>query len=533
MAERGIMPLPRLLENGRQRGLLAVSTLTLAQGSAAGTAAIATRGLFEALHRPGTLPVMLLAVLAAAGFVIAGTRVWARVMGEKLGQSYARDIRLALLDHAAGMPASDVAARRNGYMSLRFVGDMTAFRNWIGLGLPRLIAGAMLIPLSLLVLWFLAPVFAWVTLPLAVISLGLIGFGGFRLGPLHRRLRARRARIAVDMSERMPLAPELDRLGRRRIESEQLDSRIRRMIRAAIARVRLSESMKAIPDILAGLASMLIILSGFRQGLAPGVIAGGLAALGLMILPLRDLATVWNLHSAWRSAAIKAEAALSRRQRCDRRGDQALPKGPAAITISGLGLPSGNRFDLDLAASEAATLELRECDAAFLFRALQGLEKIPDGSIRITGIDLHRLSKGSLRRGIVTISPDPLILRGSLRKALTLGTTRRMPDAQLQSIAEEAGLADALDRLGGLDGKVSEAGRNLAFSERAMISLVRAMQLKPKVILVEWQLAGLNDAAYHKIAAWTERCGATVLFQKSDFHIAGSQQKAPACITAA
>lgn len=352
------MPLPRLLENGRQWGLLAVSTLTLAQGSAAGTAAIATRGLFEALHRPGTLPVTLLAVLVASGFVIAWTRVWARVMGEQLGQSYARYIRLALLEHAAGMPASDVAARRNGYMSLRFVGDMTAFRNWIGLGLPRLIAGALLIPLSLSVLWILSPVFAWATLPLVAISLGLIGLGGFRLGPLHRRLRARRARIAVDMSERMPLAPELDRLGRRNIESEQLDYRIRRMIRAAIARIHLAESMKAVPDILAGSASMLIILSGFQQGATPGVIAGGLAALGLMITPLRDLATVWNLHSAWHSAAIKAEAALSRRQRNNRRGDQALPKGPANIAISGLELPSDNHLDLDLAAGEAATLEL-------------------------------------------------------------------------------------------------------------------------------------------------------------------------------
>lgn len=149
-----------------------------------------------------------------------------------------------------------------------------------------------------------------------------------------------------------------------------------------------------------------------------------------------------------------------------------------------------------------------------MFRALQGLEKIAGGCIRIAGINLRHLSKGSLRRGIVTISPDPLILRGSWRKAVTLGTPRRMPDTQLQSLAEETGLGDALDRLGGLDGKVSEAGRNLSFSERAMISLVRAMQLKPKVILVEWQLSGLDDTAYNKIAAWITRCGATVLFQR-------------------
>lgn len=508
------MALPELLGHGRRRGLLAVTALTLVQGIAAGAAAIATRGLFEALHGPGRLPVSLLATLAVSGAVIALARVWARVMGERLGQSYARDIRLALFEHTAGMPASDVAARRNGYMSLRFVGDMTAFRNWLGQGLPRLISGAVLIPLSLTVLWMLAPVFAWLTLPLLAMALATIGFGGFWLGPLHRRLRARRARIAVDMAERMPLAPKLDRLGRRGIETGQLDRRIRRMIRAAIARVRMAESMKAVPDIIAGLAAMLIILSGFHIGATPGMIAGGLAAFGLMISPLRDLATVWNLHSAWRSAAIKADAALSRRQRGQYAKGRALPKGSVAIAISGLELPSGNRFDLDLAAGRMATLEVGECDGAFLFRALQGLEKIPDGSIRLAGLDLRQLSRGSLRRGIMTIGPDPLILRGSMRKALTLGISRRMPDAHLQALAEEAGLAAALARLGGLDGRVSEAGCNLAFSERAAITLVRARQLRPRLVLVENQIAGIDDTIYDKISTWIDQSGATVLFQR-------------------
>ncbi|MGX0879558.1 ABC-type multidrug transport system fused ATPase/permease subunit [Roseovarius sp. MBR-154] len=231
------MPVPRLLENGRWRGLVTVSLVTLVQGAAAGVAAFATRRLFDAMHAGTTLPPGLLAALIASGLVIAGTRMLSRLMGERLGQGYALAIRLALLKHASGMPASAVAKRRSGYMSPRFVGDMTAFRDWLGKGLPRLIAAAVMIPAACAVLWLLEPRFALGIAPLFAVTLAVLAVAEPRLEPLHRRLRARRALIAAEMAERMPLAPELDRMGRRPAEMRQLRKRSERMIRAALHRL--------------------------------------------------------------------------------------------------------------------------------------------------------------------------------------------------------------------------------------------------------------------------------------------------------
>ncbi|WP_265502480.1 P-loop NTPase family protein [Paracoccus beibuensis] len=44
--------------------------------------------------------------------------------------------RSRLFATAAAMPASAAARRRAGYVSLRFVGDMMAFRNWMGWACP-------------------------------------------------------------------------------------------------------------------------------------------------------------------------------------------------------------------------------------------------------------------------------------------------------------------------------------------------------------------------------------------------------------
>lgn len=500
--------LPPVLDNGRGRGLVAVATLTLVQAAAAAAAAFATRALFEAMHGAAPLPVVPLTVLAAAGFVTAGTRVAARVMGERLGQDYARQIRAALFDHAARMPARAVAARRAGYMSLRFVGDMTAFRNWLGLGLPRLVTGVVLIPAMLVVLWVLHPIFALVVLPVIAVTLLAILLGGLRLVPLQRRLRLRRARIAAEMAERMPLAPWLDRLGRRGTELAQLQKRTDAMIGAALRHRRTAELLRALPDLAAGIAAALVILVGHRGGLTPGSIAAALAVLGLVLSPLRDLGGVWNHRAAFLAARVKAVAALSRGQRDLYRAGQGLPPGPVDIAFEKVALPSGGFFSCHVAAGDTVTLPLDELDAAAVMDMLLGLEAPSAGRILLSGIDLQDLSRGSLRRGIGEVSCAPEILQGSLRRALTMGCSDRPACSVLAALARQEGLGPLLDRLGGLDGTVREGGRNLTRGERLGISLLRLHLTRPRLILVraEADLHGLK-----RIARYRKRRKATVL----------------------
>ena len=57
------MTMPRLLQNGRRRGLMVVTLVTLVQGAAAGVAAFATRGLFDAMAAQAALPPGLLVAL--------------------------------------------------------------------------------------------------------------------------------------------------------------------------------------------------------------------------------------------------------------------------------------------------------------------------------------------------------------------------------------------------------------------------------------------------------------------------------------
>lgn len=488
------MALPPLLGGTRGRGLAAVAALILVQGVAAGAAAFATRGLFEAMHAGAALPVAGLATLAGAGAVIAATRVAARLMGERIGQDYAREIRAALFEHAARMPARAVATRRAGYVALRFVGDLTAFRNWLALGLPRLIAACVLVPSMLAVLWMLSSVFAAVVAPVLVLALAVIAWGGRRLVPLQRRLRARRARIAAEMAERMPIAPFLDRLGRRGTERGLLDRRTDAMIAAALRHRRRVEILKAVPDLAAGIAAVLVILAGNRAGLGTGDIAAALAALGLLLSPLRDLGGVWNHRAAHAVAAIKAETALSRAARDVYRAGKSLPKGPVDVVFDDVALPSGARLSFRAGGGTITDVTVDDRDAERLAELLLGLDAPGSGRILISGIDLAELSRGTLRRNVQGLGAQPTILQGSLRRALVMGCDARPDDAALETLAREVGLGGLLARLGGLGGTVLEGGKNLTRAERVALSSARIRLMRPRLVVVGADVSGTFGA---------------------------------------
>lgn len=503
------MKMPRLINRKRAFGLVAVTLWTLLQGVAAGAAAFAVRGLFESLHSDIPLPTMLLAMLAGSGVVIALSRVAASVAGERIGHAYALEVRHALFRHATRMPASDVAMRRNGYMSLRFVGDLSALRDWLGLGLPHLIAALILIPVAQWVLWSLHPGFGRAVIPFFVFGFVVIGLGGFLLVPMHRKLRHRRARIAADMAERMPLAPHLGRMGRTRIETDQISKHSYSMIDAALAKTRLSEVLKALPDVLSALAVLTVIWIGYRDDVTTGTIAGALSALGIAFFPMRELATVWNLHAGFRAAHSKCENALGRRQR-PHTPPQRSKAEPFKVEIHNLTCGSLENFSLTANAGEITTLSgVTSHQKVQLFSVLSGLEIPESGTVRMNGTALAEVDQSR----VAVVTAHPPVLRGSLRRAVTLGLNPRPKAKKIKSVARRTGFDKAIERLGGLDAQLAEGGKNLSISERAQLSLTRAMLSQPGLVLITRSARVLDKSAQATMMAWIKKTGATALFR--------------------
>ena len=407
------------------------------------------------------MPVLALTLVAGAGLAIGTFQYFERILAEKVGQHYAASLRIRLFKHMARVSARDVAARRNGSLALRFVGDLTAVRGWVSMGLARMISALIVLPAATGVLFYMNPEIGMAASAPVVIGLGVSAVLGPRLGPVHKRLRARRARLAADMSERIPHAPELRLMGRIQTETRGLKQKTDNLISAALERARGAALLRAIPDVVSGIAAASVFWIALQRGLPAADAAGSLAAVGLMIQPMRNLTGVWDRHRAWRNAREKCAALLE------------MPKLNTART---------------------ADVALRDAPPALTAR--------------------------ERRRTIALIGTRSPILKGSLRRALIMGVQTRPEDSEILARADAFGLGRVIARLGGLDGRVSEGGRNLSAGEIRRVLLTRAALSKLRLMLLDEPDDALDQDGPELVRALVQGCSATTLLITHNLQIA-------------
>ena len=516
---------PAIFGGGRARGVALVTASAVGQALAAGVAAFATRDIFFALHHgEGHVAGLSLLLLLLAGVSVAVLRVYGRVCAEKLGQDYAISLRRALFRHLAYMPAGAVAKRRTGALALRFVGDLATARNWVGLGVARVISAAIVLPAAAGVLLALNPALAVAGLVPLIVSLAVLGAVAYRLAPLHRQLRKERANLAIDMMERVSAAPELLLMGRARHELRSLNKRGRRLRSAAVRRIRGAASLKSLPEIGTAAAAAALLYMAFKNAAAPAEAAAALAVLGILMQPLRDLATVWDHRCAWRIARQKCEAVLSTPPIKVTQAGQATGRdGPARLAFRNVNKGGLRNFSADLEpGTKVAVLGANGAGKSTCLALAAGLEQAEGGAVEIDGIDTRAFPHSERQRAVVYIGPRSPILQGSLRRTLTLGVVPRPKDAVITAMARDLGLGSLLDRLGGLDARISEAGRNISSGEAQRVHLVRASLGRPRLLLLDETDGGLDGTGREALRRLVRSSAATTLFVTHDLNLARS-----------
>lgn len=467
--------LPKLLEKGRIKDAVLIPVLGVAQVMALGVVAFATRDAFTALHGNGSPTAVNLSMLVGAGFAAAGIEVLSRQRSEALGQSYALSLRHVLYDHLAGMDRREVAARRVGSLSLRFVGDLSAARAWFGRGLSRIFSAVVVLPSAAIVLYLLNPLLAAVATPPILLSLLAMLALAIGLQTRHRSLRGQRANISIAMMERIAIAPDLDLLDRtdRELAALAQDGAVLR--RNAIARISRVSVLRLLPQAGAALAGAAILWVSGRAGVVPGETAAGLAVLGILMIPLREFAEVWDQFCAWRVAREKALALLARPS--IRRA--VVPRGhPVGVTM--VSLPLGSRRINAAIPPRALALITgpQGSGKSYLGHLIAGLDRGAEGTLLYDG-------KPAPLPRIVHVGDRPIVIQGSLRRALTLGIDPRPKRREIEKTARTFGLGALMTRLDGLLGRVGEAARTASDSEALRLDLTRAALSQPDVIVID------------------------------------------------
>ncbi len=468
---------PSLLADGRGRAFSLLVVCALIQAAALAAAAFATRAIFSALHAGEPLAFELLVWFGVAGLLAALAQFALAGIGEKMGQAFAASIRTTLFEHASRSPQLDLEKRRMGYHLLRFSGDLSALTNWPSRGLPRLIEAAVLLPAALAVLWMLHIPFAWVAGATALVTILILAVSYPALKEVYARLRLNRARLAADMAERVPVAAQLAAMGRRRKEHARLSSRIGAVVDTA-SRARWFEAgLALLPEAMVALVACGLLWIGARDSLPAASLAAALAALALTLRPLRNGTKALQQRAGFLAAHNKLCAALARETISRKGAALKLPAGPLSLTVL-----DGAGKEHVFAPGTCTRVGALSLDR--LAPILTGAQPAECMCIRVNDIDLPDLSRASLGRRVGLLSDTPLILKGSLRRNLTLGSRKRPTDREIFERIEAAGHDETLARLGPLSRRLSERGADLTRDERMHLCLLRMIIQAPGLVLV-------------------------------------------------
>lgn len=520
------MAMPILLSDKRRWVFIRLLANGVAQALAAIAMAMVMKHAFDRLidtaARPGALEIAGFGGAMAAVVLANGWLRWrGHVDAEYFGQSYVHALRLRLFRKITRLGESGARQLSRGALMLRFVGDMNALRNWVSLGLARLLVNGLAVALTIAVLAFIEPVIAAAIAVACLLAALLAGSLGPRMRQATKHSRRRRGRLAAMVADRISQLGVIESFGREAREYRRVKKLSQKLFHSLVRRARTIGLLRAYAEASATAASIFALLAGFvllqTSGATPGAVVSAMVVAGMLGSRLQDLGRVYEYWNNAKVARRKIEQIMelpNPHRRRHRNSQKPLRAGPGLIELRGVGYR-------DIIAGVSAHIEPGEKIAVVgdngsgksTFLALLGGILPPDsGRVTLDGQNLDRVRWADLRRAFAMVTPDLQLLRGSLRLNLTYGAGTVSPE-HLAQVLEQTRLSDFVAALpNGLDTRVVERGGGFSHGERARLMLARALLCRPQILLLDEVESNLDAETQNTIMDIVEAFDGTVVF---------------------
>ncbi len=490
--------LPIVIAPPRRRRFVELIFNGFGQAICAIAVAVVLKSVFDEQSQDGVSQNERLAVnaiiLLFTALLLAGLKYHERVAAEWLGQNYVTEIREVSFAHL--MRLSNVAQTRlrDGSVLLRFVNDLSALRQWVSIGLARLLVATALVVVSLLGLFIINPFIGGMLFLAVIIGAVSALVLGVKIDASVRAARRQRALMAASLNERISQLNVIQAFSRRRDERKRLKRRSRKLGDALIGRARWIAMLRAVVQLTMSLSIALVAVGGIwmlAHGLATrGELVAAISVVGLLTPAVYDLGRVFEY---WRGSRIAREKLINLLETgpvLATKGERRRLSAPSGevefsdVSVNGLisnfsGVAPGNGLTVIKGPNGAGKTTL-------LMLALRLLE--PDqGVISVDKQDIARVQANSLRRKIGIVSLDFPLFRGTVESNILYA----VPDLSQESLSEIARTCDITitdDRNGQgvyLHKFVAEHGSNLSTGQQIRVMIARALAKTPRILLLD------------------------------------------------
>lgn len=455
--------------------------------------------------------------MIAVGFLIAVLVAWVAEASYLyvLSMGAIRTItslRSAVYRHTVGLSQSFFDTQPKGRLLTRVTSDVEALGETLTAGAVTIVLDVLQVTGVLIAMFLIDPWLTGVMLLVSPVILVVVEV-------LRRILRRLYLEVRTSLSELNAFTTE--RING--VEIVQLyndEARSRGMFRERLHRYRdatirtnvYDASLYAIIDGLSAITVALMLWygsGGILEGtLTAGLLAAFIAYIDRLFRPIQEFSAKVAIFQRATTAMEKIFGLLDVDDVIEE-GDAVLPEPVGELIVRGLGFAYGDGpkilddVSLELRPGEVVAVVGRTGSGKttlgrVLTRAYQGYT----GSVTLDGHEISDLAVRDVRRAVGTVLQDVQMFPGDVRLNLSMG--HDITDDRLLEAIQLARAEDVVERLGGLDGRVSHKGGNLSVGEAQLLSFARTLVYDPPVVILDEATANVDTLTEAKIQAATE-----------------------------